>query len=1080
MGITHTFIDRPILSSVVSIIIVIIGAIAYGTLPITQYPEIAPPTIQVSAAYPGANAETVASTVATPIEQEINGVEDMLYMRSENTGDGRMALSITFKLGTDLDEAQVLVQNRVAIAEARLPEPVRRLGVTVQKSSPDLMMVVHITSPDGSRDNLYISNYARSQIVDRLARVDGVGQARIFGERAYSMRVWLDPDRISAFGLTAGEVVNALRSNNVQVAAGVLNQLPLANPGAYELSVETQGRLLEPGEFERIVVKRGPDGRTVRVSDVARVELAAQDILNIAYLDADNALPIGIFQRPGSNALDTADEVISLMQELSAEFPPGLEHRIVYNPTEFIAQSIDAVYQTIIEAVVLVVIVIVVFLQNFRAAIIPILAIPISLIGTFAVLSVLGFSLNNLSLFALVLAIGIVVDDAIIVVENVERYLAEGLSPRDAAHKTMDEVAGALIATTLVLLAVFIPAAFVPGITGQFYQQFAVTISVSTAISSVVSLTLSPALCTLLLRTHSERTAGPRTAAGKALHAVSWPFRKFADGFNWVFDKLSAGYATFTRSLIRVAALMLLVYAGLVVLAGERFASTPQGFIPQQDQGYLIAVAQLPPGSSLARTDAVIQNASAILREIPGVVNTVGFAGLDGATFTNAPNAGVIFFTMKPFAERAGPQEGAFAILGRAFGALQQVKEANIFVIAPPSVRGIGTGGGWKMYVQDQRGRGVLALEEATNGLLAAANQDPQLSRVFTFFNTKTPKIYADIDRTKAQMLNVPTDRLLETLEVYLGSAYVNDFNFLGRTYRVTAQADGPFRDNPQDILELRTRSETGAMIPLGTVADLQETTGPHRLPRYNLFAAAEVQGSPAPGVASGEALAAVEKLAAQVLPEGFSFEWTELALQQKLAGNEGIIVFALAVVFVFLVLAALYESWLLPLAVILIVPMCLLAAILGVNFRGLDNNILVQVGLIVLVGLAAKNAILIVEFARQAEDDGADRVRAAVEAARVRLRPILMTSFAFVLGVVPLMIATGAGAEMRQSLGTAVFSGMLGVTIAGLVFTPLFYVVCRWLGSLGDRVSGRGADTSKPDTEAGQGAAAATPAAAQ
>ncbi len=1046
MGFTHTFIERPILASVVSIIIVIVGAIAYGTLPISQYPQIAPPTIQVTASYPGANAETVADTVATPIEQQINGVRDMLYMRSENTGDGRFTLTVTFKLGTDLDEAQVLVQNRVAIAEARLPEPVRRLGVTVQKSSPDLMMVIHITSPDGSRDNLYISNYARANVVDELARIDGVGQATIFGERAYAMRIWLDPDRISAFQMTAGEVVQALRANNVQVAAGTLNQLPINSPGAYELNVETQGRLLEPAEFERIVVKRGPGGRNVRVSDVARVELAAQDILNIAYLDRDSALPIGIFQRPGSNALATADAVIAKMEELSDGFPPGVEHRIIYNPTQFIAQSVDAVYETILEAVLLVVLVVIVFLQSLRASLVPIIAIPISLVGTFAVLSGLGYSLNTLSLFGLVLAVGIVVDDAIIVVENVERYLQQGMSPNEAAHKTMDEVGGALIATSLVLFAVFIPAAFVTGISGQFYEQFAVTIATATAISLLVSLTLSPAMCAMLLNAHGSETSdrGGFFATIKAVFI--WPFKKFAQGFNAFFDAFSNGYAALTKRLIALSVLALIVYAGLLVFAGERFANTPQGFIPEQDQGYLIAVAQLPPGASLARTDAVIRQASDILLGIPGVEHTVGFAGLDGATFTNAPNAGAIFFTMKPFSERAGPQEGAFAILGQAFGALQQVKEANIFVVVPPSVRGIGTGGGWKLYVQDRRARGVLALEEATGQLIGAANQDPQLQRVFTLFNTKTPRIYADINRTKAQMLNVPTDRLLETLEVYLGSAYVNDFNFLGRTYRVTAQADGEHRRHPDDVLELRTRSETGAIIPLGSVAELKQTTGPHRVPRYNLYNAAEVQGSPAPGVSTGEALAAVERLAAQALPEGFDFEWTELALQQRLAGDTGLIVFGLAVVFVFLVLAGLYESWLLPLAVILIVPMCLLAAIIGVNVRGLDNNILVQVGLIVLVALAAKNAILIVEFARQAEAEGADRVTAAVEAARVRLRPILMTSLAFILGVVPLMIATGAGAEMRQSLGTAVFAGMLGVTFFGLLFTPVFYVVCRFL----------------------------------
>ena len=1041
MRLTHIFIDRPILASVLSILIVLVGAISYLSLPVSQYPEIAPPTIQVTAAYPGANAETVARTVATPIEQEINGVRDMLYMKSENTGDGRLSLTVTFKLGTDLDEAQVLVQNRVAVAQARLPEAVSRLGVTVRKSSPDLMMVIHILSPDGSRDNLYISNYARSQIVDELARIDGVGQVTVFGERAYSMRVWLDPDRIAAFSMTAGDVVTALRSNNVQVAAGILNQLPMKNPGAYELNVETQGRLLRPEEFGGIVVKRGEGGSTVRVRDIARVELAAQDSLSIGYLDGDSALPIGVFQLPGSNALATADGVLGKIKELSAAFPSGIEYAVVYNPTEFIEESVDAVYVTIVEAVVLVVLVVLLFLQSLRTSIIPVLAIPVSLIGTFAVLAALGFSLNNLSLFGLVLAIGIVVDDAIVVVENVERYLQQGMSAREAAHKTMDEVGGALIAIAGVLSAVFIPTAFIAGISGQFYTQFAVTIATATIISAVVSLTLSPALCALLLKPHGEHE--PPVGIRRAL---IWPFAKFADGFNTLFDRVSRGYATMTKRLVRLSVVMLVVYAGLVALAVERFDSTPRGFIPDLDRGFLIAVVQLPPGSSLARTDAAIRKASEILLKVDGVQHTVGFAGLDGATFTNAPNAGAVFFTMKPFKDRVGPTDNAVNILGRAFGALQSIKEASVFVVAPPSVSGVGSAGGWKLYVQDRRSRGVVALEAATQQLAAAANQTPGLARVFTLFNTRTPKIYIDIDRTKAEMLNLPADRLLEALEVYLGSAYVNDFNFLGRTYRVTAQVDEQFRDEPSDILELRARSTAGEMIPLGTVARLERKTGPHRLPRYNLYDAAELLGANAPGTSTGEALNTMEELAARTLPEGFSIQWTELALQEKLAGNTAILVFGLAVVFVFLLLAALYESWLLPLAVILIVPMCLLAAILGVNLRGMSNDILVQIGLVVLIGLAGKNAILIVEFARQAERDGADRFEAAVQAARVRLRPIMMTSLAFILGVVPLVIATGAGAEMRQTLGTAVFSGMIGVTVFGLIFTPVFYVVCRKL----------------------------------
>ncbi len=1043
MRFTHFFVDHPIFATVISILITLLGAIAYISLPVAQFPEVAPPTIQVSATYPGASAETVADTVATPLEQEINGVEGMIYMKSEATGDGRLSLTVTFKLGTDLDFAQVLVQNRVAIAEARLPEDVRRLGVTVKKSSPDLMMVIHLLSPDGSRDQLYISNYARTQIVDRLARIQGVGEARMFAERAYSMRVWLDPERIAAFNMTAGEVVSALRQNNVQVASGVINQLPVDNPGAFELNVETQGRLIAPEAFGNIVVKRGEGTATVRVKDVARVELGSQDYTTIGYLNDKTALPILIFQRPGSNALETAETLIDTMNDLAKEFPAGVGHTIVYNPTEFIAESVNAVYTTIIEAVILVVLVIVVFLQNLRASIIPIVAIPISLIGTFLVMALFGFSINNLTLFGLVLAIGIVVDDAIVVVENVERYMARGLGAREAAHKTMDEVGTALVAISLVLVAVFVPTAFIEGISGQFYSQFAITIASATVISMVVSLTLSPALCALLLKPHDD------AVPGGLIGAITLPFRKFSDGFNWLFDRLANGYANLTKRLVRMSVIALVAYAGLIGLTVHQFQQTPTGFIPDQDQGYLITVVQLPPGSSLARTDKVIQRAIGIIREHPDIANAVGFAGFDGATFTNAPNAGAIFVPMKDFAERARRGASAQRVLGELQGRLFAIEEAFIFIIAPPPVRGIGNGGGWKLYVQDRRQRGIRALEDATRALVRAANADPGLVRAFSLFNTATPKIYADIDRVKSEILDVPAERVLEALEVFIGSAYVNDFNYLGRTYRVTAQADGPFRDQPGDVAKLRARSTAGAMVPVGSLATFHHITGPHRVPRYNLYPAAEVQGAKIPSLSTGEAIARVEALAAKVLPDGFSYEWTELALQEKLAGDTALIAFGLAVVFVFLLLAAMYESWLLPLSVILIVPMCLLAAVVGIGLRGMDSNILVQIGFVVLIGLAAKNAILIVEFAKQAEEDGMNRLDAAVAAARVRLRPILMTAFAFILGVIPLAIATGAGAEMRQSLGTAVFSGMLGVTFFGLLFTPVFYVECRWIAGL-------------------------------
>ncbi|MEM9063303.1 MAG: multidrug efflux RND transporter permease subunit [Pseudomonadota bacterium] len=1054
MRLTHFFIDRPIFATVISVIITLVGAAAYFALPVTQYPQIAPPTINISAVYPGASAETVADTVATPIEQEINGVDGMLYIVSQSTGDGRVSINVVFELGTDLDEAQVLVQNRVAIAEPRLPEPVRRLGVNTQKSSPDLMMVIHMFSDDGSRDQLYVSNYTLTQVVDRLARISGVGQARLFAERAYSMRVWLDPTRVSGFGMTAGEVVSALRANNVQVASGVLNRQPVPSQSAYELAVETQGRLIDPAQFENIVVKTDETSGQVRVRDIGRVELGAQDYSTIGYLDDKTALPILIFQQPGSNALETAESVLGAMEEMSEAFPEGVAYDVIYNPTEYIAQSVDAVYITLFQAVLLVILVIVVFLQSLRASIIPILAIPVSLIGTFAVMLSFGFSLNNLTLFGLVLAIGIVVDDAIVVVENIERYLRQGLSPREAARKTMDEISGALIATSMVMMAVFIPAAFLEGITGQFFRQFALTIAVATAISTVVSLTLSPAMGAALLSGADD--AGPRSLLGRAWAMLLMPFTLFGRWFNWCFERISGGYAGLVRRLLRVSVLVLVAYGGLVYLTTEQFRAAPTGFIPEQNQGYLITVVQLPAGASLDRTDQVVREATRIILDHPGTAHTAGFAGFDAATFTNASNGGAIFFTFKDFDELARLGLTQQQILQEVQGALFQIKDAFIFVVAPAPVRGVGTSGGWKLYVQDRRGRGLNALEGAAQGLAGAANQSGEVARVFTLFNTSTPKVFADIDRVKAEQLGVTPDQIFETLEVYLGSAFVNEFNFLGRTYQVTVQADGEFRDDVRDIQDLRTRTESGGMMPLGSVATFENVTGPYRVARYNLYPAAAVQGSTLPGVSTGDAIATLESLADAQLPGGFSYEWTELALQEKLAGNTAIYVFLMAIAFVFLVLAAQYESWILPLSVILIVPMCLLSAISGVLWRGMDNNILTQIGLVVLVGLAAKNAILIVEFAKQLEEQGRDRIDAAIEAAKLRLRPILMTSFAFILGVVPLMIATGAGAEMRQALGTTVFFGMLGVTGFGLLLTPVFYVFCRYLGELPGRFRAR------------------------
>jgi hydrophobe/amphiphile efflux-1 (HAE1) family protein len=1038
MKLSHLFIERPIFATVLSILITLIGGFAYFTLPVAQYPEIAPPTIVVNANYPGASAEVVADTLAAPLEQEINGVENMLYMSSQSTGNGKLALTISFALGTNLDTAQVLVQNRVAVAEPRLPEEVRRLGVTVRKNSPDMLMVIHLSSPDESRDQLYISNYATLQVKDVLARLDGVGDVQVFGARDYAMRIWLDPDRIAGRGMTPGEIVTALRSQNVQVASGVLNQPPVPVQGAFQLNVETQGRLIDPRQFGNIVVRTDTDGRVTRVRDIGRVELAAQDYGTNGYLDDRPAVPLLIFQRPGSNALETAERIKATMVELSASFPSGLRYDIVYNPTEFIGESVHEVIKTIFEAVGLVVIVVVLFLQTWRASIIPIVAIPVSLIGTFSVLAAMGYSLNNLSLFGLVLAIGIVVDDAIVVVENVERNLREGLSPREAAHRTMDEVGGALIAIALVLSAVFIPAAFVAGISGQFFRQFAVTIAAATAISCFVSLTLSPALCALLFKPHGHEPEGKRS------NPLLRPVHAFFNGFNRLFDGLATGYGGMTRRLVRLPLVVLPIYGLLLFATGWQFNRAPTGFIPNQDQGYLITVIQLPPGSSLARTDAVVREATKIIRETEGIAHAVPFAGFDGATFTNASNAGAIFSPMVPFAERLPKGLTATRLQRELTSRLSSIKDAFIITIPPPPVRGIGNSGGFKMMVQDKRGRGLKSLEQATQEIVGAGNATTGLVGVFSLFNTSTPKIYADIDRLRAQMLGVSADRVFETLEVYLGSTFVNEFNFLGRTYRVTAQADGAFRDDPRDIANLKTRNDRGEMVPIGSVAELLDTTGPYRVTRYNLYPSTEVQGATLPGYSTGFGLDAMERIAHEKLPDGFGFEWTELAFQERQAGDSALIVFGMSVVFVFLLLAAQYESWTLPLSVILIVPMCLLAAVTGLLIRGLSVDILAQVGFVVLVGLAAKNAILIVEFAKQAEDEGMSRFDAAVEAARTRLRPILMTSFAFILGVVPLMIAQGAGAEMRQSLGTAVFSGMLGVTFFGLIFTPVFYTVMR------------------------------------
>jgi hydrophobe/amphiphile efflux-1 (HAE1) family protein len=1044
MRISHFFIDRPIFAAVVSIVFIIVGGVAFFRLPIAQYPEIAPPIITVSGQYPGASADVVAATVVTPIEQQINGVENMLYVSSNSTADGRFTISVTFELGTNLDIAQVQVQNRVAIAEPRLPQDVRNIGVTVAKSSSDLMMVVHLYSPDKSRDTLFISNFATLEIVDPLTRVDGVGSLTVFGSRDYSMRMWLDPDRMQAVGLTTNDITAALQGQNVQVASGVLNQPPVANQKAFQIAVQTLGRLTSPAEFGDIVVKTAPTaGAVVRLRDVARIELAALDYTTNSYLDRDPAIAIGVFQRPGSNALSTASTIRQTMEQLSKRFPEGLKYTIVYDPTQFIQQSVTAVQETILEAIVLVVLVVILFLQTWRAAVIPLVAIPVSLIGTFFFMSMFGFTLNNLSLFGLVLAIGIVVDDAIVVVENVERNIAAGLKPREAARRSMDEVGAALIAIALVLCAVFVPSAFITGISGQFYRQFALTIAGATVISLIVSLTLSPAMCALLLK--ASHRGPPRI----------WerPIRGFFRVFNFAFDGLGRGYGWLAGKVVRFAVIMLVIYAGLLAFGLNAFRGTPQGFIPQLDRGYLIIITQLPPGASLARTDEVNRRAVDIALKVPGVAHAVNIVGFSGATFTNAPNAGAIFVTLDPFEERAKhPSQSAQGIIGNLFGQLSVIREGLVLVVAPPAVSGIGNAGGFRMMVEDREGRGALALQGVTYAMMGRANQTPGLQQVFSLFETSTPQLYLDIDRTKAQMLGINVPDVFSALQTYLGSSYVNDFNLLGRTFRVMAQADSPYRLDNADVLKIRVRNSNGDTVPLGSFTTVRDISGPYRVPRYNLYPAAELDGAAAPGFSQGEAIKLMEKIAAETLPEGFSYEWTTLAYQQIRAGSTAIFAFVLAVVFVFLVLAAQYESLTLPLAIILIVPMCLVAAITGVILRGQDNNILTQVGFIVLIGLAAKNAILIVEFAKQLEDQGRDRFAAAVEAARLRLRPILMTSFAFIFGVAPLVWAVGAGAELRQTLGTAVFAGMIGVTFFGLIFTPAFYVVCRWFAGLGRR----------------------------
>jgi hydrophobe/amphiphile efflux-1 (HAE1) family protein len=1057
MRFSRFFIDRPIFAGVIAVVIAVVGALAYFGLPISQYPEIVPPTVTVTADMPGASAETVAQTIAAPLEQEINGVDNMIYMSSQSTGDGKLTITVTFKIGTNLDTAQVLVQNRVAVAVPRLPEEVQRLGVVTRKTSPDFLMVVNLQSPDGTFDRNYISNYALTQVRDQLSRLDGVGDVELFGSRDYAMRIWIDPGKAAALNLTADEIISALRAQNVQVAAGALGAPPYANGDAFQVGVEAQGRFTDPNEFANVVIRTDPDGRQVRVSDVARVELGAGDYNTNAYLSGKPSVIVGVMQRPGSNALKAAEGVNAEMKLLSSRFPKGLEYKVIYNPTEFISQSIDAVFHTLGEAIILVVLVIVVFLQSWRAAVIPIVAIPISLLGSFVVLLASGYSLNTLSLFGLVLAIGIVVDDAIVVVENVERNIEHGLAPKDAARVSMDEVSTALVAIVLVLCAVFVPTLFMGGILGAFYKQFAVTISSATIVSLVLSLTLSPALAGMLLK---PKAAGAPTR-GSRLRSLG---RAAADRFNRGFDRLGDAYARMTRSLVRTPRRMMAFYGGLIALTVAIFTLTPGGFIPMQDQGYFLCAVQLPPGASLDRTDQVVREVAAKIMPIKGLRGAVMFAGFDGPSQTAAPNAGAIYFPFQSFAERAHEGVTYPGIMAQAHKAVAGYDKARIVLLPPPAVQGIIPPGGYRMIVEDREGRSYDQLNAVAGALIGKADQTRGLAQVFTFFNTGTPRIFANVDRRKAALMGVPPERVFETLQDYLGSAFINDFNLLGRTFHVTAQADAPYRNTVADIANLQTRSDSGAMVPIGAVTTFEDKTGPYRVVRYNLMPAVEVDGDTAPGFSTGHSLSTMDKLADELLPPGYTHEWTGIAYQQKTAGNTAGVVFGMATLFVFLVLAAQYESLTLPLAIILIVPMCLLAAMSGVNLRGMDNNILTQIGLVVLIALAAKNAILVVEFARQAEEDGMSPAEAAVHAARTRLRPILMTSFAFILDALPLMFAKGAGAELRQALGTAVFFGMAGVTGFGLFFTPTFYLVCRTLSlRLARRRAGRGAAALQP-----------------
>ncbi|MBP3063563.1 efflux RND transporter permease subunit [Pseudomonas chengduensis] len=1040
MNFSQFFIQRPIFAAVLSLLILIGGAISLFQLPISEYPEVVPPTVVVRADFPGANPKVIGETVASPLEQAIVGVEGMLYMSSQSTIDGRLTLTVTFALGTDLDNAQVQVQNRVTRTMPTLPTEVQRLGVTVDKASPDLTMVVHLTSPDQRYDMLYLSNYAALNVKDELARLDGVGDVQLFGMGNYSLRVWLDPNKVASRGLTATDVVTAIREQNRQVAAGALGAPPSDAGNSFQLSINAQGRLVSEEEFENIIIRVGDNGEITRLRDIARVELGSNQYALRSLLDNQPAVAIPVFQRPGSNAIDISDSVRERMAELKKSFPQGMEYEVVYDPTIFVRGSIEAVVHTLLEAVVLVVLVVVLFLQTWRASIIPLAAVPVSLIGTFAVMHMFGFSLNALSLFGLVLAIGIVVDDAIVVVENVERNIALGKSPVEATRQAMKEVTGPIVATALVLCAVFVPTAFISGLSGQFYQQFALTIAISTVISAINSLTLSPALAAILLKDHHA----PKDAFSRGLDKLfgGWLFAPF----NRMFERASNRYVGTVRRVLRGSSIAMLIYGGLLVLGYLGFSSTPTGFVPQQDKQYLVAFAQLPDAATLDRTEVVIKRMSEIAGKHPGVENTVAFPGLSINGFTNSPNSGIVFVTLKDFSLRKDENMSAGAIAAELNGQFSEIQEAYLAIFPPPPVQGLGTIGGFRLQIQDRGNLGYEELYTQTQNILNKARQLPELNpmSVFTSYQVNVPQVDAAIDREKAKTHGVAISDIFDTLQVYLGSLYANDFNRFGRTYQVNVQADQQFRLEPEQIGQLKVRNNRGEMVPLSTFVKVDDSAGPDRVMHYNGFLTAEINGAAAPGYSSGQAEAAIAKLLNEELPIGMTFEWTDLTYQQILAGNTAIFIFPLCVLLAFLVLAAQYESWSLPMAVILIVPIVLFTAITGVIIAGLDNNIFTQIGLIVLVGLACKNAILIVEFAKEKQEEGLDHVAAVLEACRLRLRPILMTSIAFIMAVVPLVLSSGAGAEMRHAMGVAVFSGMIGVTFFGLLLTPVFYVLIR------------------------------------